>query len=157
MEPLAHEAGLSVRVESKTSIKEFFFDRDKIIQILINLIGNAIKFTQTGSLTISSHTDDSKASICVTDTGPGIAQEDIPKVFQSFQQLNEGRKKGGIGLGLAISKELIELHSGSIKIESELGGGQEQKYLLKYLCCLHPKTQKGGRDDEKNSGLQNQK
>lgn len=109
--------------------KEFpsvYADEDRLQQILHNLIGNAIKFTEAGSITIYAKKDsDSMAEICVKDTGIGIPEDKKEKIFESFEQLDPSieRKYGGTGLGLAITKQLVELHEGKIHVESTFGEG----------------------------------
>ncbi len=102
-------------------------DNLKLKQIVINLLSNAAKFTPAGGrVTMQAHIDAShRFVIAVTDTGPGIAREDIPKVFTPFTQLNAkvSRKVPGTGLGLPLARALAELHGGSLTIESEIGKG----------------------------------
>jgi PAS domain S-box-containing protein len=103
----------------------FNSDSVKLIQILTNLIDNAAKFTDTGSIHLSVSKDTDKAIFLVSDTGQGINKTDIPKLFQGFKQLDDSasRKYSGTGLGLAICKEFIDLLGGSISIESEPNKG----------------------------------
>ncbi len=102
-------------------------DRQKFKQILFNLLSNAIKFCKEdgGIITVSAKEEGSMAQISVSDNGIGIKEEDIPKLFQKFEQLDSGisRKYGGSGLGLAITKQLVELHGGKITVESRYGEG----------------------------------
>jgi signal transduction histidine kinase len=123
---VAEERGLSLTTEFSGEVPRIAFDGDRISQVLVNLISNAIKFTEKGgirvSLTVSA--DQQFAVMTVSDTGPGIKQEDIPKLFQKFQQLDAAnRKPGGTGLGLALCREIIEAHGGSVRVESEYGRG----------------------------------
>ena len=104
------------------------FDKDKIIQVLTNLVNNAIKFTEKGDITITSSQGNNFVRVSVKDTGPGIKAEDLPRLFRRFSQL--GRKPGGTGLGLAISKEIIEMHRGKIGAESELDKGTTFHFIL---------------------------
>src|SRR5262249_25570277 len=94
-------------------------------QVLINLVGNAIKFTDTGEVAIKAEATDGKFRVSVRDTGPGISTADQAKLFQEFQQADNAitRKKGGTGLGVAISKPINESHGGKIGVESQLGQG----------------------------------
>ncbi len=94
-------------------------------QVLLNLVGNAIKFTDTGEVAIKACASNGHYSVSVCDTGPGISEADQAKLFQEFQQADNSitRKKGGTGLGLAISKRIVEMHGGQIKLESQLGKG----------------------------------
>ncbi|MFT5758405.1 MAG: signal transduction histidine kinase/ligand-binding sensor domain-containing protein [Alteromonadaceae bacterium] len=100
-------------------------DEDRIQQILHNLIGNAIKFTEHGSVTVTAIQQNNWVKISITDTGLGIDVHKFDDIFKSFEQLegNENRSYGGTGLGLAISKQLVELHGGVIKVESVIGAG----------------------------------
>jgi len=101
-------------------------DKAKLRQILYNLIGNAIKFTESGgSVIIETTEDDKMAYISVKDTGIGIPANDLDKLFKPFTQLDSfcSRQYEGTGLGLSLAKELAELHGGSIHVESEPGKG----------------------------------
>ncbi|MDP3790492.1 MAG: PAS domain-containing sensor histidine kinase [Candidatus Omnitrophota bacterium] len=104
------------------------FDKDKIIEVLNNLISNAVKYTKRGSITIASIKGDNSIQVSVTDTGCGIKEDDMPKLFKRFSQVE--RKVGGSGLGLAISKEIIEIHKGKIWAESEFGKGTTVHFVL---------------------------
>jgi two-component system cell cycle sensor histidine kinase PleC len=109
-------------------------DRQKFKQILFNLLSNALKFSKEegGIITVSAKKEGDMAKISVSDTGIGIKEEDIPKLFQKFEQLDSGisRKYGGTGLGLAITKQLVELHGGKITVESRYGEGSTFTFLL---------------------------
>jgi signal transduction histidine kinase/CheY-like chemotaxis protein len=117
-------------------------DPDRIKQVLINLINNAIKFTpETGEVTVNAElitepcagqTDKSFVEICISDTGIGISPEDQKKVFDKFYQVDGSttRNAGGIGLGLALTKRIIDLHNGQIRVESELGKGSRFYFTL---------------------------
>ncbi|MCG8672404.1 MAG: HAMP domain-containing histidine kinase, partial [Pseudomonadales bacterium] len=102
-------------------------DTTRIRQVIMNLLSNAIKFTSNGTITLSLDTDDTQTGyvIEVKDTGIGIADEDIPKLFSKFQKVGNTSKINpqGTGLGLALSKEIIDLHGGSIKAKSKLHQG----------------------------------
>jgi PAS domain S-box-containing protein len=102
-----------------------FMDRDRIIQVLLNLLSNAIMFSSEGLITITAKPHEQKLRISVSDQGIGIAKEDIPKLFTHFTQLasSQYRKVGSTGLGLAICKQLIESHHGQIWVNSEPGQG----------------------------------
>src|SRR3954451_22265472 len=95
----------------------------RLTQVLLNLVGNAIKFTDHGSVKISARALDGSFVIAVKDTGPGIAPEDQLKIFEEFQQVDNSstRQKGGTGLGLAISKRILEMHGCTIEVQSVLG------------------------------------
>lgn len=122
---IAHKKGLEIKYDFSSEKIEALIDRDKIIQVFTNLIGNAMKFTSAGSITISIADKKDCVECAVIDTGKGIAQEDLHKVFNKFQQF--GRQTGsgekGTGLGLTISKGLVELHKGTIWVESKINEG----------------------------------
>jgi signal transduction histidine kinase/CheY-like chemotaxis protein/ligand-binding sensor domain-containing protein len=99
-------------------------DQGRLRQILINLVGNAVKFTQSGSVTVRAKWSEGRAVIDVEDTGPGIAADELPRLFEPFAQTDSGRaNKEGTGLGLALSRDLARLMGGDIEVESTLGGG----------------------------------
>lgn len=131
--------------------QEFYGDAGRIRQIIINLMNNAIKFTEEGNITLSVHYEkevegmekpekepaegqvgDGFLHICVTDTGQGIKVEDQPKLFRAFEQVDQRRNRGveGTGLGLAICKMLVELMGGKIWVESEYGKGSSFHFYI---------------------------
>jgi PAS domain S-box-containing protein len=132
MSLLAKEKGLDLAVDVDDSIPKIWLDKDKIIQVLTNLVSNAIKYTEKGNITISTKQEDNTVHVIVRDTGMGIKAEDMQKLFQAFKQLDSTRdkKKGGTGLGLAISKEIILAHKGKIWAESEAGKGSSFHFIL---------------------------
>jgi len=93
--------------------------------VLLNLVGNAIKFTEAGEVIVRVSASDGMFLAAVTDTGPGIREEDRQKIFEEFQQGDSlpAKSKVGTGLGLAIAKRIVELHGGRIWVESEFGKG----------------------------------
>lgn len=122
---LAAEKKLTFRVDAPPNLPVGRGDERRITQVLLNLTGNAIKFTDAGEVTIVASASNGKFLVSVRDTGPGISAEDQARIFEEFQQVDSTstRKKGGSGLGLAISKRIIEMHGGRIWVESELGKG----------------------------------
>ena len=93
--------------------------------MLLNLVGNAIKFTDTGEVRITAKTENGHFTVSVVDTGPGIPAEELNRVFDQFHQNDNSntKAKGGTGLGLAIAKQIVEMHGGRIWVESTLGKG----------------------------------
>lgn len=128
MSILAKNKGLEFSINLDDNIPLFKFDRDKISQVLYNLLNNSLKFTEKGMLSVSLVRQDNMAKISVKDTGPGIKNEDIPKLFQEYEQLK--RKTGGTGLGLAISQQIIKAHGGNIWAESIYGQGATIHFTL---------------------------
>jgi signal transduction histidine kinase len=130
MEPVVREKNLALLLDLDENMPKLVFDRDRITQVITNLLNNAMKFTEQGSITIATTIRGNIATLNVIDTGIGIKQEDLPKLFQSFEQVGKDRKTGGTGLGLAISKEIIAQHKGRIWVESEFGKGTTFGFLL---------------------------
>src|SRR4029077_17468303 len=100
-------------------------DERRLTQVLLNLAGNAIKFTDSGKVAIDAGTADGNFVISVSDMGPGISEADQQKIFEEFQQADNSstRAKGGSGLGLAISRRIVELHGGRLWVESAPDAG----------------------------------
>jgi signal transduction histidine kinase len=133
-QPVAAKRGLELKCELASEKSEFMFDSDRMNQVLSNLVSNAIKFTETGGITVSClvETEKNCVSVSVKDTGFGIKDEDKAKLFQKFQQLGNPAEisAGGTGLGLAICREIIGQHGGKIWIESEFGHGSAFCFVL---------------------------
>jgi signal transduction histidine kinase len=125
VEPLAAEKKLTFDCDVASNLPAGRGDGRRLTQVLLNLVGNAIKFTDSGEVVIKARASNGLFDISVRDTGPGISTADQTKLFQEFQQADNSitRKKGGTGLGLAISKHIIEMHGGKIWVESVLGQG----------------------------------
>jgi PAS domain S-box-containing protein len=128
----ANEKGLKLSLELAKELPKVRFDKDKIVEVLTNFLNNAVKFTDKGGIRVASERDNSGVVVSVADTGSGIAEHDLPKLFKKFQQVGlvAERKPGGTGLGLAICKEIIEKHKGRIWAESERG------VMTKFSFCL---------------------
>ncbi|MGN6748195.1 MAG: GAF domain-containing protein, partial [Xanthobacteraceae bacterium] len=132
LEPLAADKKLGFKVEVAPRLPSGRGDGRRLTQVLINLVGNAIKFTDAGEVAIKAEENKGSFHVSVCDTGPGISAADQAKLFQEFQQADNTitRKKGGTGLGLAISKRIIEMHGGKIWIESQPGQGSTFAFTL---------------------------
>jgi GAF domain-containing protein len=132
LEPLAIDKKLALKVEVPTGLPPGHGDGRRLTQVLINLVGNAIKFTDTGEVAIKAEAHNGSFHVSVRDTGPGISSADQARLFQEFQQADNAitKKKGGTGLGLAISKRIIEMHGGKIWVESQLGQGSTFAFTL---------------------------
>ena len=128
----ARKPEVTLQQEHNDKMPILVIDADRIIQVILNLISNAVKFTDSGTVTIRSQITDSAFKVSVIDQGIGIAKADRPKVFEKYKQVGEqqqGRPKG-TGLGLPISKEIVEHHEGRIWVESELGKGSSFIFTL---------------------------
>jgi signal transduction histidine kinase len=125
VEPLATDKKLTFKCEVAPNLPAGHGDGRRLTQVLLNLVGNAIKFTDAGEVVIIAGVSNGSFDLSVRDTGPGISDTDQAKLFQEFQQADKSitRKKGGTGLALAISKRIIEMHGGKIWVESSVGGG----------------------------------
>ena len=132
LEPLAADKKLAFKLELAPELPAGHGDGRRLTQVLINLVGNAIKFTDAGEIAIKAEANNGSFYVSVRDTGPGISAVDQAKLFQEFQQADNAitRKKGGTGLGLAISKRIIEMHGGKIWVESQLGQGSTFVFML---------------------------
>ena len=137
LEPLAADKKLAFKVEVAPDLPPGRGDGRRLTQVLINLVGNAIKFTDAGEVVITAKETDGSFHLSVRDTGPGISAADQTKLFQEFQQADNAitRKKGGTGLGLAISKRIIEMHGGDIWVESQPGQGSTFAFTLPVIVA----------------------
>ncbi|MFL6796677.1 MAG: ATP-binding protein [Xanthobacteraceae bacterium] len=129
---LARAKALEVRTVVPRDLPIGRGDERRLTQVLLNLVGNAIKFTEKGGIEIRAEATGGVFKIAVQDTGPGIPPADLQRIFEDFQQVDNSitREKGGTGLGLSISRRLVEVHGGSIKVESEIGVGSTFQLLL---------------------------
>jgi signal transduction histidine kinase/CHASE3 domain sensor protein len=134
-EALAAEKQLALEVDVPADLPRGRGDERRLTQVLMNLVGNAIKFTEAGSVGIRAKIEDGSFLVAVSDTGVGIAAEDRQRIFDEFQQVDSSstRKKGGTGLGLAIARRIVELHGGRIWLESTPGQGSTFLFTLP-LC-----------------------
>ena len=128
----AKEKGIELKTRLSKNIPDIIFsDRNRLRQVLINLIGNAIKFTDTGLVTLDLDFQNDELDISVKDTGPGISLKEQEKLFKAFEQTSSAQNKGGTGLGLVISQKIIELLGGQIFIKSALNKGTTVSFSLK--------------------------
>jgi signal transduction histidine kinase len=132
VESLAAEKQLTLTVEVSPDLPIGKGDERRLVQVLLNLLGNALKFTEAGEVTVRVTTADDAFLVAVSDSGPGISEADQEKIFEEFQQADSSstKQKGGTGLGLAIAKRIIEMHGGRIWVESKPGQGSTFWFTL---------------------------
>ena len=132
MEPLAAEKKLALKVALPPDLPLARGDPRRVTQVLLNLMGNAIKFTEAGEVRVEVTVSGANFTAAVADTGPGISPADQGRIFEEFQQVDSSstRKKGGTGLGLSIAKRIVELHGGRIWVESKPGEGSTFWFTL---------------------------
>ncbi|MCA1992389.1 MAG: response regulator [Coleofasciculus sp. S288] len=130
--PLVAGKPIELRNEIPIDLPAVEGDENRLQQIMYNLVGNAIKFTEVGSITVSAVVVNDMVEIAVADTGIGICADKFEDIFKSFEQADASiaREYGGTGLGLSITKQLVELHGGTICVESELGNGSRFMFTL---------------------------
>jgi two-component system sensor histidine kinase ChiS len=131
-EPLLRKKNLLLKNEIAPNTPPVEGDENRLQQIMHNLIGNAVKFTPAGSVTVSAREKNGMVAIAIADTGIGIPKDKFDRIFQSFEQAEASiaREYSGTGLGLAITKQLVELHGGEISVESEVGKGSTFTFTL---------------------------
>jgi signal transduction histidine kinase len=132
IEPLASEKQLALKIDVAQELPQGRGDERRLTQVLLNLVGNAIKFTDIGEVSIKGSSANGSFNVAVRDTGPGISTTDQAKLFREFQQADNSitKNKGGTGLGLAISRRIIEMHGGRIWVESSPGHGSTFAFTL---------------------------
>lgn len=117
---------VDLTVDIEESLPLIRGDQQRIHQIFLNIVSNACKFTESGTITLAAKQENSEILVSIADTGPGIAKEDMESVFEAFKQTTTGlRQGGGTGLGMPITKSLVEAHYGKIHMESTVGAGTE--------------------------------
>lgn len=129
-EPLLKNKDVTIVNKVPSDIPLINADENRVVQILQNLINNAIKYTEKGTITVSAQVEGNGVAVQISDTGIGINEEEIEKVFNEFVQGSNGKNKGGTGLGLNITKNLVQLHGGEISISSEVGKGTTVTFTL---------------------------
>ncbi len=124
--------GPIIQLECPSNLPQVLADSDRTEQILVNLIGNAICYTETGTITVKAWSEKKQVWVAIIDTGIGIKSEDLPYVFERFWRADKSRSRysGGTGIGLAITRRLVELQGGKIEVESELGKGSIFRFSL---------------------------
>ena len=124
-EALAAAKGLAFRVEVTAGLPRGHGDAQRLRQVLLNLVGNAIKFTDKGEVSVAVSAEGGLFRVAVTDTGPGVPEAERQRIFEEFHQVDSSstREKGGTGLGLAIARRIVEMHGGRVWAESEPGRG----------------------------------
>jgi signal transduction histidine kinase len=124
-ESLAETKKLALKAEVAKKLPVGLGDEQRLTQVLLNVVGNAIKFTDTGEVRIIATAVNGHFTVSVSDTGPGIPPQELNRVFEQFHQVDSSntKAKGGTGLGLAIAKQIVEMHGGRIWVESTLGKG----------------------------------
>ena len=124
-ESLAATKKLAFKTEVAKGLPYGVGDEQRLTQVLLNLVANAIKFTDSGEVRIAARAANGHFALSVSDTGPGIPAEECERIFEKFRQVDSSntRAKGGTGLGLAIARKIVEMHGGRIWVESTLGQG----------------------------------
>ena len=134
MQLQAERAGLSLRVECANDLPKVKIDSQRLEQVLVNLIHNAVKFTRTGGeVVLCAESGPGEVRFAVKDTGIGIPAEDIPRIFERFYRVDKSRTGSGTGLGLSIAKHIVEAHGGRIGAESVEGRGSTITFTIPIL------------------------
>ncbi|MBN2283821.1 MAG: transporter substrate-binding domain-containing protein [Deltaproteobacteria bacterium] len=143
--PMAEQKGLSLSAEIAPDIGMLTSDERRVRQVLINLVNNAIKFTERGGVRINCRTSDSRVEVEVTDSGIGIKGEDMGRLFKPFQQLDSGlsRRYEGTGLGLSVCKRVLDMLGGTIQVKSIFGEGS----TFTFTVPLHPEDEHDEKED----------
>jgi PAS domain S-box-containing protein len=146
LQPLAADEGRKVHVDRRSDVSEWTVrcDRERILQVLSNLVGNAVKFAgDGGTVRVAVRVDADRVVFSIADTGPGIASEDLAHIFDRYWRGKEG-SRNSYGLGLAISKAIVELHGGAIWVESAVGAGATFSFALPAVRRAPAGTNGGG-------------
>ncbi|MGD8530875.1 MAG: ATP-binding protein, partial [Syntrophobacterales bacterium] len=132
VESLAAEKNLELKVSVSPEVDYGKGDQQRISQVLMNLVGNAIKFTEAGEVEVDATASNDTFVVSVSDTGPGLSEGDQERIFEEFHQVDASstRTKGGTGLGLAIAKRIVEMHGGRIWVESTSGKGSTFSFTI---------------------------
>jgi len=129
---MAQNKGLSIEINISEELPSVWGDRDKLVQVMINLLDNAVKFTKEGRIVVGAELVDNQVKLYVSDTGIGIAAENQEFIFGKFNQVGDilTNKPQGSGLGLSICREIVNYHGGRIWVESEVGVGSTFYFTL---------------------------
>ncbi|SNB44872.1 two-component system histidine kinase PnpS [Geobacter sp. DSM 9736] len=134
LERKAESKGITVNICNLGEIPPVLAERKRLEQVFINLLDNAVKYTpEEGSITVTADTADGMVKVSVRDTGPGIPDKDLPRLFERFYRVDEARSRaeGGTGLGLSIVKHIVQLHGGEISVTSRPGAGTTFSFTLR--------------------------
>jgi signal transduction histidine kinase len=142
VESLAQAKQLALKVDLPKDLPTARGDERRLTQVLLNLVGNAIKFTDQGEVAIKASASNGAYTLSVCDTGPGISSADQAKIFEEFQQADSSatKKKGGTGLGLSIARKIIEMHGGRIWVDSEVGRGATFSFTVPVKAEQQPQA-----------------
>jgi signal transduction histidine kinase len=132
LRPLAEAKNLTLNCETSENLT-VLGDSDELIRLFVNLLDNAIKYTEHGEISISANQNEKSVVVKVADTGIGIPAKHIPHIFDRFYRVEESRTLRGTGLGLAIAKEIVRAHHGEIEVRSKIGQGT---VFIVSLPCL---------------------
>jgi len=131
LRPQTERARLNLVIDVPAGLPPVLADRSRIEQVILNLVHNAIKFTNAGgTITVSAHVDGEMLVIEVVDTGAGIPQEELGRLFERFYKADKARRSDGTGLGLAIAKHIVQAHGGTMQVASEVGHGSTFSFTL---------------------------
>jgi signal transduction histidine kinase/DNA-binding response OmpR family regulator len=138
--PLIQDKPVEMVAQISPEVPPVYADPTRVRQIILNLVSNAIKYTDRGVITVSAHSQDSEVMVSIGDTGIGIQPQDLSKVFEPFRQVGKAveRRAAGTGLGLAISRRFVEMHGGRIWVESEPGQGSTFSFTLPAMASACP-------------------
>lgn len=129
-EPRAEEAGIALRSEVPAELPPVSMDFDRMVQVLNNLVANAIQYTREGSVTLGASTQNGQLVLTVADTGEGIAPEDLAHLFERFYRGDSTARRRGTGLGLAITREIARAHGGDVDVRSVVGEGTRFRIVV---------------------------
>jgi signal transduction histidine kinase len=132
MESLAAEKKLALKMDVAADLPRGRGDERRLSQVLLNLVGNALKFTEAGEVRVTAGLEEDRFLVSVADTGPGISPADQQRIFETFQQVDSSltRRKGGTGLGLSIAKRIVEMHGGRLWVASIPGQGSTFSFTV---------------------------